>query len=93
MPNPSSQSSKSSLGCLGYLGNLLVIIFVGCLIFGYSGVSIRLGSYFFAFGTGMPSKTNDVDSDNPSVNLGNLGKTISAAANQFHEQLSFGNFK
>jgi hypothetical protein len=92
MPNSPSQSSGSSTGCSGCLGSLIAIVLIGSYICGYSGVSVRFGNYFLGFGTGAPQKT-DASSDNASAQLGELEKTVSAAANKFHQQLSLGQFR
>jgi hypothetical protein len=93
MPNSSSRSSTSSPGCFGCFGSLLIIIFVGSLIFGYSGILIRLGNSIFGFSTGVPPKTDSDTSHLNANNLVSLEKIVSEAVNLFHQQLSKGQFK
>ncbi len=93
MSNSSSRSSTSSPGCSGCFGNLLIIIFVGSLIFGYSGISIKFGNSIFGFGTGTSPNTGTDSSYLNANNSVSLEKTVLVAANLFHQQLSKGQFK
>ena len=92
MTNLSSQPEKPLLGCFGCFGKLLAIGFVGSLIFGYAGISIRLGHNFFGLGTAISPKL-EVDTVNPGVASGNLEKMIATAVSQFHDDFSQGRFQ
>ncbi|MGH7998772.1 MAG: DUF4019 domain-containing protein [Brasilonema sp.] len=78
------------------MGTIISLTFIGSLLFGAAGISVRFGNMFFGFAMGSSYGTKHQQDDNAVNNitdLENKTKAVEETVKQFHTQLDQGKCK